>query len=162
LSNPESDVADVVGARTNDAAGHVQRQITQIVHVVGVVEAFLDRLCIGSDLALASEQKSPPGNTRCPVSRPCSASPAPARIWSAPRGVQALAQAYPDRKQGLLAQMAAGRIYLSGSIARGRVRCMSCSRLNRPASDWQATIDRGVEESKKALHHNPCPPRPSP
>src|ERR1700680_696069 len=66
---------------------------------------------------------------------------------------QDLAQAYPTEKQGLLAQMAVGRIYLK--------------RLNRPSDalrfyeaaeaspvphpDWQATIDRGIAEAKKAL-----------
>jgi membrane associated rhomboid family serine protease len=64
-----------------------------------------------------------------------------------------LAQAYPGEKQGLLAQMAAGRIYLK--------------RLNRPTDalrsyqaaldspvphpDWQATLDRGFAEAKKLL-----------
>ncbi|HTC62424.1 MAG TPA: rhomboid family intramembrane serine protease [Candidatus Saccharimonadales bacterium] len=64
-----------------------------------------------------------------------------------------LAKTYPDEKQGLLAQMAAGRIYLK--------------RMNRPAdalhlyeaamassiphADWQTTIDRGIAEAKKAL-----------
>jgi membrane associated rhomboid family serine protease len=64
-----------------------------------------------------------------------------------------LTKAYPAEKQGLLAQMAAGRIYLK--------------RLNRPAdalrlyeaaqassiphADWQPTIDRGIAEAKKAL-----------
>ena len=64
-----------------------------------------------------------------------------------------LAKAYPSEKQGLLAQMAAGRIYLK--------------RLNRPAdalrlyeaaqsssiphADWQTTIDRGIADAKKAL-----------
>jgi membrane associated rhomboid family serine protease len=64
-----------------------------------------------------------------------------------------LAKAYPTDKQGLLAQMAVGRLYLK--------------RLNRPAEalrfyeaaqaspvphpDWQATIDRGIAEARKAL-----------
>ncbi len=64
-----------------------------------------------------------------------------------------LAQAYPAEKQGLLAQMAAGRIYLK--------------RLNRPAdalrlyeaaqtssiphADWHATIERGIAEAKKVM-----------
>lgn len=64
-----------------------------------------------------------------------------------------LAKAYPSEKQALLAQMAAGRIYLK--------------RLNRPAdalrlyeaaqassiphADWQATIDRGIGEARKAM-----------
>jgi membrane associated rhomboid family serine protease len=70
-----------------------------------------------------------------------------------------LAQAYPDEKQGLLAQMAAGRIYLK--------------RLNRPAdalriyeaaqassiphADWQTTIDRGIAEAKKVLQPDASP-----
>jgi hypothetical protein len=72
---------------------------------------------------------------------------------------QNLAQACPTEKQGLLAQMAVGRIYLK--------------RLNRPADalrfyeaaqaspvphpDWQATIDRGIAEAKKALQPQTAP-----
>jgi tetratricopeptide (TPR) repeat protein len=64
-----------------------------------------------------------------------------------------LAKAYPAEKQGLLAHMAAGRMYLK--------------RLNRPADalrsyqaaqastvphpDWQPTIDKGLTEAKKLL-----------
>jgi len=64
-----------------------------------------------------------------------------------------LAKAYPSEKQGLLAQMAAGRIYLK--------------RLNRPAdalrlyeaaqassiphADWQSTIDRAIADAQKIL-----------
>jgi membrane associated rhomboid family serine protease len=64
-----------------------------------------------------------------------------------------LAKSFPNEKQGLLAQMAAGRIYLK--------------RMNRPAealqlyeaaqasaishADWQTTIDRGIAEAHKAL-----------
>jgi membrane associated rhomboid family serine protease len=70
-----------------------------------------------------------------------------------------LAKAYPAEKQSLLAQMAAGRIYLK--------------RLNRPAdalrlyetaqtstiphADWKATIDRGIAESKKVLQPQESP-----
>jgi lipopolysaccharide biosynthesis regulator YciM len=70
-----------------------------------------------------------------------------------------LAKAYPSEKQSLLAQMAAGRIYLK--------------RLNRPAdalrlyetaqsssiphADWQATIDRGIAEAKKVLQPQESP-----
>jgi membrane associated rhomboid family serine protease len=73
-----------------------------------------------------------------------------------------LAQAYPAEKQGLLAQMATGRIYLK--------------RLNRPAdalrlyeaaqastiphADWQATIERGINEAKKVLHPDASPVAP--
>jgi membrane associated rhomboid family serine protease len=75
---------------------------------------------------------------------------------------QNLAQAYPTEKPGLLAQMAVGRIYLK--------------RLNRPADalrfyeaaqaspvphpDWQATIDRGIAEAKKALQPQTLPVTP--
>lgn len=74
-------------------------------------------------------------------------------VAHAAEGYLELAQAYPAEKQGLLAQIAAGRIYLK--------------RLNRPAdalqlyeaaqassiphADWQTTIDRGIAEAKKAL-----------
>jgi lipopolysaccharide biosynthesis regulator YciM len=74
-----------------------------------------------------------------------------------------LAQAYPADKQGLLAQMAAGRIYLK--------------RLNRPAdalrlyeaaqasaiphADWQSTLDRGIAEAKKALQPQTAPVTPA-
>ena len=73
-----------------------------------------------------------------------------------------LAAAYPTEKQGLLAQMAAGRIYLK--------------RLNRPADalrfyeaaqassvphpDWQPTIERGIAEAKKAMQPQPAPVTP--
>jgi membrane associated rhomboid family serine protease len=72
---------------------------------------------------------------------------------------QELAQAYPSDKQGLLAQVATARICLK--------------RLNRPAEalrlyeaalqspvphgDWQATIDRGIAEAKKALQLQASP-----
>jgi len=75
---------------------------------------------------------------------------------------QELAQAYATEKQGLLAQMAVGRIYLK--------------RLNRPSDalrfyeaaqaspvphpDWQATIDRGITEAKKALQPQTLPAVP--
>jgi membrane associated rhomboid family serine protease len=74
-----------------------------------------------------------------------------------------LAQAYPAEKQGLLAQMAAGRIYLK--------------RLNRPAdalrlyeaaqssliphADWQTTIDRGIAEAKKTMQAQYSPISPA-
>ncbi|MBZ5698879.1 MAG: rhomboid family intramembrane serine protease [Acidobacteriia bacterium] len=72
---------------------------------------------------------------------------------------QELAQAYPAEKQGLLAQMAAGRIYLK--------------RLNRPSDalrfyeaaqkspvphpDWRTTIERGIVDAKKALQPKTAP-----
>ena len=75
---------------------------------------------------------------------------------------QELAQMYPAEKQGLLAQMAAGRIYLK--------------RLNRPAdalrlyeaaqassiphADWQGTIERGIAEAKKLMQPVALPVSP--
>jgi len=75
---------------------------------------------------------------------------------------QELAKAYSTEKQGLLAQMAVGRLFLK--------------RLNRPSDalrfyeaaqaspvphpDWQATIDRGIAEAKKALLPQTVPPTP--
>jgi hypothetical protein len=73
-----------------------------------------------------------------------------------------LAQAYPAEKQGLLAQMAVGRIFLK--------------RLNRPAdalrlyeaaqassiphADWQATLDRGIAEARKVMQTEVSPASP--
>ena len=73
-----------------------------------------------------------------------------------------LAKAYPAEKQGLLAQMAAGRIYLK--------------RLNRPAdalrlyeaaqtssiphADWQTTIERGIAEATKQVGGQYSPSTP--
>jgi predicted Zn-dependent protease len=75
---------------------------------------------------------------------------------------QDLAQAYPDRKQGLLAQMAAGRIYLKRlNRPTDALRCYEAAHASIvPHPDWQPTIDRGVEESKKALHPQPLPAAP--
>ena len=75
---------------------------------------------------------------------------------------QALAQAYPDRKQGLLAQMAAGRIYLKRlNRPTDALRCYEAAHASTvPHPDWQATIDRGIEEAKKALHPQTLPAAP--
>jgi membrane associated rhomboid family serine protease len=70
-----------------------------------------------------------------------------------------LAESYPGEKQGLLAQMAAGRLYLK--------------RLNRPAdalrlyetaqassiphADWQSTLDRGIAEARKVIQAQAAP-----
>jgi tetratricopeptide (TPR) repeat protein len=64
-----------------------------------------------------------------------------------------LAAAYPGEKQGLLAQMAAGRIYLKRldrpSDALRLYQAAQASPVPHP--DWQPTIDRGLDMSKKAL-----------
>ena len=66
---------------------------------------------------------------------------------------QELAQVYPAEKQGLLAQMAAGRIYLKRlhrpSDALRFYEAAQASPVSH--SDWQATIDRGIAEARKAL-----------
>lgn len=69
-----------------------------------------------------------------------------------------LAEAYPAEKQGLLAQMAAGRIYLKRldrpADALRLYEAADASSI--PHADWQATIERGIADAKKAL--NPVAP----
>jgi hypothetical protein len=64
-----------------------------------------------------------------------------------------LAKSCPAEKQGLLAQMAAARIYLKRmnrpADALGLYEAAQASAI--PHADWQATIDRGIAESKKAM-----------
>jgi tetratricopeptide (TPR) repeat protein len=64
-----------------------------------------------------------------------------------------LAKAYPAEKQGLLAQMAAGRIYLKRlnrpSDALRLYEAAQCSSI--PHADWQSTIDRAIADAKKIL-----------
>ena len=73
-----------------------------------------------------------------------------------------LGRAYPAEKQGLLAQMAAGRMYLKRlnrpSDALRSYEAAQASPVPHP--DWQATIDRGIAEAKKALdaHSRPVSP----
>jgi membrane associated rhomboid family serine protease len=64
-----------------------------------------------------------------------------------------LAQAYPAEKQGLLAQMAAGRIYLKRldrpADALRQYEAAQASSI--PHADWQATIERGIADANKAM-----------
>jgi hypothetical protein len=64
-----------------------------------------------------------------------------------------LTKAYPAEKQGLLAQIAAGRIYLKKlhrpEEALQQYEAAQASSI--PHADWQATLDRGIAEAKKAL-----------
>jgi len=64
-----------------------------------------------------------------------------------------LARAYPAEKQGLLAQVAAGRLYLKRlhrpSDALRLYEAAQASSV--PHSDWQPTIERGLAEAKKAV-----------
>jgi hypothetical protein len=73
-----------------------------------------------------------------------------------------LAQAYPARKQGLLAQMAAGRLYLKRlNRPTDALRCYEVAQASTvPHPDWQATIDRGIDEAKKALQLQSLPATP--
>jgi membrane associated rhomboid family serine protease len=64
-----------------------------------------------------------------------------------------LAKVFPAEKQGLLAQMAAGRIYLKrmNRPADALRLYESAQASSIPHADWQTTIDRGIAEAKKAL-----------
>jgi tetratricopeptide (TPR) repeat protein len=65
----------------------------------------------------------------------------------------ALANAYPTEKQGLLAQMAAGRIYLKRlNRPEDAMRLYEAAQASSiPHADWQATLERGIAEAKKAM-----------
>jgi membrane associated rhomboid family serine protease len=73
-----------------------------------------------------------------------------------------LAQAYPNRKQGLLAQMAAGRLFLKRlNRPTEALKCYEAAQASPvPHPDWQATIDRGIGESRKALQPQTAPVTP--
>ncbi len=74
-----------------------------------------------------------------------------------------LAQAYPAEKQGLLAQMAAGRIYLKRMDRPAEaLRWYEAAQASSiPHASWQATIDRGIEEAKKAMDPQLSPAAPA-
>jgi membrane associated rhomboid family serine protease len=75
-----------------------------------------------------------------------------------------LAEAYPTEKQGLLAQMAAGRIYLK-RLGRpsDALRFYQAAQASPVAhSEWQATIERGIIDAKKALTPATAPLVPAP
>jgi membrane associated rhomboid family serine protease len=73
-----------------------------------------------------------------------------------------LAQAYPVEKQGLLAQMAAGRIYLKRmNRPADALRLYEAAEASSiPHADWQATIDRGIAEAKKVMQPLASPAAP--
>ncbi len=64
-----------------------------------------------------------------------------------------LVKAYPSEKQGLLAQMAAGRIYLKRlNRPEDALRLYEAAQTSPiPHADWQATIDRGIAEAQKVM-----------
>jgi membrane associated rhomboid family serine protease len=74
-----------------------------------------------------------------------------------------LANSYPAEKQGLLAQMAAGRLYLKRlnrpSDALSFYEAASASTV--PHGDWQPTIDKGIAEAKKAMDPQPTTVSPA-
>jgi tetratricopeptide (TPR) repeat protein len=73
-----------------------------------------------------------------------------------------LAQAYPAEKQGLLAHMAAGRMFLKRlNRPADALRCFEAAQASAvPHADWQATIDRGIAEAKKTLETQSRPVSP--
>ena len=73
-----------------------------------------------------------------------------------------LARTYPAEKQALLAQMAAGRIYLKRMNRPGDgLRWYEAAQASSiPHADWQATIDRGIAEAKKAMQPQASPVSP--
>jgi membrane associated rhomboid family serine protease len=70
-----------------------------------------------------------------------------------------LAQAYPTEKQGLLAQIAAGRIYLKRlDRPADALRLYESAQASPiPHADWQATIDRGIADAQKAMQPQMSP-----
>jgi membrane associated rhomboid family serine protease len=74
-----------------------------------------------------------------------------------------LAQAYPAEKQGLLAQMAAGRIYLKHlNRPSDALRCYEAAQASSvPHPDWQTTIERGIAEARKATQPQTAPVTPA-
>jgi membrane associated rhomboid family serine protease len=73
-----------------------------------------------------------------------------------------LARAYPAEKQGLLAQMAAGRLYLKrlDRPADALRQYEAAQGSGIPHADWQATIDRGIAEAKKLIQAQATPVNP--
>ncbi len=73
-----------------------------------------------------------------------------------------LAQAYPTERPGLLAQMAAGRLYLKRlNRPDDALRLYEAAQASPvPHADWQATIDKGVAEASRMLHSEAVPVGP--
>ena len=73
-----------------------------------------------------------------------------------------LAKAYPAEKQALLAQMAAGRIYLKRlNRPSDALRWYEAAQASPvPHSDWQPTLERGIAEAKKLLQPQTTPISP--
>jgi membrane associated rhomboid family serine protease len=75
---------------------------------------------------------------------------------------RALADAYPTERPGLLAQMAAGRLYLKRlNRPSDALRLYEAAQASPvPHADWQATIDKGVAEANKILRPEAVPVGP--
>jgi membrane associated rhomboid family serine protease len=74
-----------------------------------------------------------------------------------------LAKAHPTEKQSLLAQMAAGRIYLKRlNRPEDALRLYEAAQASSiPHADWQTTIERGITEAKKVLQPQQSPVTPA-
>jgi len=80
-------------------------------------------------------------------------------LYRAVSEYEALAAAYPDQKQALLANMAAGRTCLKrlsdSSRALKFYRAAAASTV--PHVEWEPTISSGIEQAEKALSRAPTP-----
>jgi membrane associated rhomboid family serine protease len=74
-----------------------------------------------------------------------------------------LANAYPAERQGLLAQMAAGRLYLKRlSRPEDALRLYEAAFSSPvPHGDWQPTIEKGIADAKKAMYPQAAPVAPT-
>jgi membrane associated rhomboid family serine protease len=74
-----------------------------------------------------------------------------------------LAKAYPAEKQGLLAQMAAGRIYLKklDRPIEALQFYQAAQASPVPHAEWQGTIEKGIAEANKAQSQLTIPVGPS-
>jgi hypothetical protein len=64
-----------------------------------------------------------------------------------------LSKAYPAERPGLMAQMAAGRLYLKRlNRPSDALRMYEAAQASpAPHADWQPTIEKGIAEAKKRL-----------
>jgi membrane associated rhomboid family serine protease len=74
-----------------------------------------------------------------------------------------LANSYPAERPGLLAQMAAGRLYLKRlNRPSDALRLYEAAQASAvPHGDWQPTIEKGIAESKKAMAPQTIPVAPA-
>jgi hypothetical protein len=94
----DADVGDVVVAAGVHAARDVERDVADVVEIVEVVELLVDGLGDRDRRALASAQRSPPGQQIMSVSRPMLAVARPAAAGDLPDLVQiALAHVGEDQ-----------------------------------------------------------------